>query len=107
MDALFDSGGFLNGAGVRVGFKYSGRKLHGPDDVAIHFGLKPLGSGWVAVSHEEAREILPCMLRYQFAGSVRLTPDGADRLSAWFIARCSPGAQFFTNWQWHDRADFD
>ena len=108
MDVLFDNEGFPLGEGIRVGFKYSGGVLRGADDVAQHFGLTRLGADWVTLSEDEARLVLQCMLRFQFAhGSERVSAERAAGLASQFVARCPPGSQFFTNWRWHDRDTFD
>ena len=90
-------------AGVRLGAIYACGRCKSADDVALQFGLRPLGNAWREVDRERAATILRSILERDLAyNSDADSAPFAEEFSRHFIQEFSDGARFFTNGEWHD-----
>ena len=90
-------------AGVRLGAVYACGRCTTADEVAILFGLRPLGSGWREVDRERAATILRSLLERDLAYSSQAdSAPFAEEFSRDFVQEFSEGARFFTNGDWND-----
>lgn len=90
-------------AGVRLGAIYAYGRCKSADDVAIQFGLKPIGDSWREIDRERAILILQSLLERDLAYNSDV--DSASIAEEWsrqFVQEFSDGSRFFTNGEWHE-----
>ena len=90
-------------AGVRLGAIYACGRCKTADDVALQFGLRPIGDSWREIDRERATTILRSLLERDLAyDSDADSAPIAEELSRQFVQEFSDGARFFTNGEWHE-----
>lgn len=88
---------------MRLGAIYACGRCTSADEVALQFGLRPLGNAWREVDRERAATILRSLLERDLAynSDVDSAPL-AEEVSRHFVQEFCDGARFFTNGEWHD-----
>lgn len=90
-------------AGVRLGAIYACGRCKIADEVALQFGLRPLGSAWRQVDRERAARILRSLLERDLAyHSDADSAPLAQEFSRHFVEEFPGDARFYTNGEWHD-----
>lgn len=75
-----------------------------PDEAALHFGLKPLGSNWRAVDRATASSVLSNLLCEDMAyDQPRLSKHEIAMSMDEFLTHFGASARFFTNAEWENR----
>lgn len=90
-------------AGVRLGAIYACGRCKTADEVAIQFGLQPIGDSWREIDRKRAIIILQSLLERDLAynSDADSAPIAAE-LSLQFVQEFRDGARFFTNGEWHE-----
>lgn len=79
-----------------------------PDEVALHFGLSPLGADWRTIDKPLALAVLENLLRTDLAyDQPRLSKHETKISIEEFITHFGPNSQFFTNGEWETRGQYN